>query len=219
MFPLNSVKDWFFILSLVVLASNVTFSQTFESRIWVGANFSHIQGDGLSGMKKTGLHAGVGLGTGLGSKIGWNIDLLYNRRGSSNRFSPGNHRDHPGISLHYADIPVYLTFYDWEDYTSEGEMYHRIRFLAGLGLGRLLRSEFHDSFAADRELIKELEDRFNRTDLNWLIGAGVHFSKNLSFNIRYTRSLLPLFDSKKNSDIRARSLLGSFITINLGYHL
>lgn len=114
---------------------------------------------------------------------------------------------------------MYLAFYDWEDISYEGNPYHRMRFIAGLGVGRLLRSEFHDSFSADKDLIEELEDRFNRTDFNWLIGAGIHLSEKLSLNIRYTRSILPLFDSKKNSDIRARSLLGSFVTINLGFHI
>ncbi|TVR84050.1 MAG: PorT family protein [Saprospirales bacterium] len=215
----NSLLKSFLALAFAACFSNFVFSQVFETKIWLGSNFSHIQGDGLSGLKKTGLHAGIGLSSDLGPKIGWNIDLLYNRRGSSNRFRPGKHRDHPGISLHYAEIPMYLAFYDWEDISYEGNPYHRMRFIAGLGVGRLLRSEFHDSFSADKDLIEELEDRFNRTDFNWLIGAGIHLSEKLSLNIRYTRSILPLFDSKKNSDIRARSLLGSFVTINLGFHI
>ena len=216
---MNTVCHAVFLIWLSLAGIQFSNAQVFETRITTGVNFAHIKGDGLSGMKKTGLSAGLGITSPLSQKIDWNVDLLYNRRGSSQKFKPGKHSNYPGISLHYADIPVYLSFKDWEYLNNRGETTHRMKFNAGITLGRLLKSAIHDSFNGNPDDLIELERRFQKTDIGWLIGAGVHILDKVSFNLRYTRSIRPIFDSKKNSDIRAGSLLGSFISVNIGYHL
>jgi hypothetical protein len=218
----NSISKlirWFVTAALILTLNGETLtSQTFSGHILGGANFSQIRGDGLSGMKRMGLHGGIGLTVEAGNNSEVGLELTYNQRGSVGSFSPFDQDNQDGIVLQYADIPVYIAFKDWKYTDSEGSEHHRMRFLAGLSVGRLLKSEISGDFSDNEEETEMLTEAFSSTDFSWLIGAGIFVNPSLQFQVRYTRSINPLFDSKKNSDIRADTLLGSFITARISWH-
>jgi len=208
------------ILSFLIMAFSFQEleSQTFSAHITGGGNISQLRGDGFSGLKRVGLHGGAGLSVQTGRQTEVGLELLYNERGSTRNFSPFSQSDKQGFLLKYADIPLYFAFKDWEYMDREGNTHFRMRFLAGISLGRLLSSKMEGDPGGQEENFEKLLSALNSTDISWLIGAGVFFSPRWQLQIRYTRSFNPVFDSDKNPDIPANDLLGSFITTRLSYH-
>ncbi|TVR90266.1 MAG: PorT family protein [Saprospirales bacterium] len=207
-------------LSFLILVFTVQElkSQTFSAHITGGGNISQLRGDGSSGLKRVGLHGGAGLSVQTGRQTEVGLELLYSERGSTKNFSPFSQSENQGFLLRYADIPLYFSFKDWEYMDSEGDTHFRMRFLAGISLGRLLSSKIEGDPGGQEENFEKLLSALNSTDISWLLGAGVFFSPRWQLQIRYTRSFNPVFISDKNPDIPANDLLGSFITTRISYH-
>lgn len=203
---------------MLAFSSEDLKSQTFSAHLTGGGNISQLRGDNVSGMKRVGMHGGAGLSVQTGTQTEVGLELLYNEKGSTRNFSPFTQSENTGLSLRYANIPLYFAFKDWEYVDSEGETHFRMRFLVGISLGHLLSSKMQGLSDGEEENSEELLAALNSTDLSWLVGAGVFFNPRWQLQIRYSRSFNPVFDSAKNPDIPASDLLSSFITTRLSYH-
>lgn len=203
----------------IFLEVNQTPAQTFNARITSGLNYSQIRGDGLSGLNRAGLHAGLGLNLTTQSQWEWNMELLYNERGSAGQFKiiPGSPSN--GISLKYVDIPVYVAYKDWLDPNMEDSGFFRMRYIFGLSAGRLIESKINNLKINPDGDSEEVLREFSKYNFSWLLGTTVFLNRSFSVHVRYTRSISLLFNTKKNTDIRTNSLLESFLTFRISYHL
>jgi len=194
------------IFCILILLSPGLFSQGFDATIIAGFNASQIDGDDLAGYNKLGLHGGLKVGYLIKPKLHLATELLYSQRGSSSRVSFGSPIEEVSINLNYFEIPVTVSFLDW--YVEDS--FHKVRADFGLSYGYLFQASSQNSFFEDDV------EQFSNNDLSFLAGIGYRFNKKLGINLRYTRSIIPVFN---NPDVLVRALYGYFVTFRLEYYL
>lgn len=119
----------YLLMLLLCCGVNLLGTQTFRGSLILGFNASQIDGDLTAGYNKLGLLAGVGGGFDFAKKWAFNVELLYNQKGSQNKFIKGAPELFFNIKTDYIDMPVYISFKDW--YDDEQERY-KFSFNAGL---------------------------------------------------------------------------------------
>ncbi len=180
--------------------------QGFDATILAGINAAQIDGDDLAGFNKLGLHGGLRVGYFLKPKLHLSTELLYAQRGSSASVSFGSPIESSNIDLKYFELPVVISFMDWlvED------SYHKVRADIGLSYAYLFQANAQNSFFEDNV------DLFATNDVSFLAGLAYRFNNRLGVNMRYTRSIIPLFE---DPNVFVRGLFGYFVTFRLEYHL
>lgn len=206
-------------LILILLAAGLILpdprldAQTFSMAAVAGFNAAQIDGDDLAGFDKIGLTAGLRARWETPSRFDMNIEFLYSQRGSrpdvfNPDFDPDIH-----VNLQYAEIPVYVTLSDW--WQPEGE-YHKASVHAGFSYGRLIQARTEDYANSGDADLDNLVEFFSQNDISWLAGASLRFSPHWGMTVRYTRSIPPLLDARKNN-LAARNLVGYFLSFRLEY--
>lgn len=185
---------------------------TFSAGLIAGLNASQIDGDQIAGFNRIGLTAGIRGSAQLSEKLDFNVEFLYSERGSRPDLFNSQFDPEINISLKYAEVPVYIGFYDWlvDDY-------YKVKVHAGLSYGRLIQSSTVDAFVDDPLDLELLSDSFNDNDLSWIIGASLFFSKNVGMTIRYTRYINKLLNPA-DLGINAAALRSYFITVRGEYN-
>jgi hypothetical protein len=187
-------------------------AQTFRGSLILGFNASQIDGDYTAGYNKLGLHAGVGGGFDITKRFAFNVELLYNQKGSQNKFIKGAPELFFNIKTDYIDMPVYISFKDW--YDDEQERY-KLSFNAGFSYGRLF------SFKTSVSEWAYIEEFLKKQDLSYLVGCTYSWSKNWSASARYTRSITKLYSNEGDALVwpNINSLVGYMISFNVAYQI
>lgn len=189
-------------------------AQRFSAGIVGGFNASQIDGDMLAGFDKIGLMGGVKAVVNFESRFAMNIEFLYTQRGSKPDIFAPEYDPDISIFLHYAELPVYVSFGDW--WQEEGE-YYKVSAHAGLSYGRLISARTEDYFNKDESKYDLLIPYFNQNDLSWLVGVGYQINKNLGFSGRYTREIIPLLSPRNNNLLNSR-LTSYYLTFRIEYY-
>ena len=170
------MKYLFIILSLTLTFAG--FSQKFEGSIFAGLTASQVDGDTWSGFNRAGLNAGVCVALPLSAKFVGQIEIKYTQKGSykGQRPDAGDYNTY-GMKLHYIEMPFIVKY-----------LYKpKINFEAGLAFGYL--ADWKENYNG----IPITEARpFNKYEFSWLIGGNYQLFKKLTFNIRYSYSVLPI---------------------------
>lgn len=195
----------FRLVLLVILPLATLSSQGFNAAMIGGFNASQIDGDDLAGFNKLGLHGGMKVGYFIKPKLDLSTELLLSQRGSSSQISIGNPVEQIFIHLNYLEIPVMIAFHDW----LFDESYYKVRADVGLSYGNLFNASSKNSFFDDNV------DAFRTHDVSFLVGIGYRFNRRIGVNMRYTRSVIPIFE---NPSQLVRALYGYFVTFRLEYH-
>lgn len=182
------------------------YGQGFNAAVLSGVNAAQIDGDDLAGYNKLGMHCGLKVSYFVRSKIDFSTELLVSQRGSSETFSFGQAVDRQSIQLDYIELPVMITVHDW----LIDESYYKVRAEFGFSYANLFNSSSQNSFF-DSSL-----SEFKSNDFGFLFGLGYRFTEKLGINVRYTRSIIPLFE---NPTQLVRGLFGYFVTFRFEYHL
>jgi outer membrane protein W len=191
---------------LAVFLGTPIFAQGFDATLLAGFNAAQIDGDDLAGFNKFGLHGGVKVGYLIKPKLHLSTELLLSQRGSRSSLSLGSPREITSISLSYFELPVIVSFLDW--YVDNA--YHKVKADVGLSYAYLFQASANNSFFENDVGL------FASNDLSFLVGIGYRFNKKIGVNLRYTRSITPLFD---DPDVLIRGLFGYFVTFRLEYYL
>lgn len=198
------------ILFFYLILSNIWISQLcsqgFNAAVLAGFNAAQIDGDDLAGYQKLGLHSGLKVSYFVKSKIDFSAEFLLSQRGSSDRFSLNPSEDQEFIQLNYIELPLMITVHDW----LIAESYYKVRAEFGLSYANLFDSSSQNSFF-DNDI-----SSFKANDFSFLFGLGYRFTQKLGINVRYTRSIIPLFE---NPTQLVRGLFGYFVTFRFEYHL
>ncbi len=199
------------ITAFFVFSSLAAQEQRFNAGLVLGLNASQIDGDQLAGFDKLGLTGGVRGIARLSEKVAVNVEFLYSERGSKPDaldaiFEPDIH-----IDLTYAEVPFYFSFKDWKITD-----YYKVQIHTGISFARLINASTIDGYEDDELELDTLVDEFNSNDLSFLIGASFNFSRSIGVNLRYTRFINKLLNTK-TLGINAPSLRSYFLTFRLEY--
>lgn len=191
------------LLSFLMRVDSVQ-AQRFVGSVVAGMNAAQIEGDRVHGFLKLGVNVGAGVTLYLNETQSWSVstELLYVQKGSRKRCGVGyfdttkydrcmfmdvkngavfNPRMKCNISLDYVQIPVLFRYEDLKSGCSMG---------LGLSWSRLVRAkEIYNGFARTTNVRSKT---YHTSDWSVLAEVNVRLYKNLSFNVRYEYSLVPI---------------------------
>lgn len=188
-------------LSLITFFTRDVQAQKFSGSALLGANFSQIDGDYLHGFRKIGLTAGGRIGYFIRKNKSVNFEFLYSERGSAVKLFESNPANK--YTLRYLELPLIFTIHDW---WQEEKKYYIARVDLGFSYGALFQLEV--------PIVDP--DEFSKHDVSYILGVGLHFTKNLGMSVRYTRSLFDMLDYTLD-DGRNIQFRGYFISSRLEY--
>jgi Outer membrane protein beta-barrel domain len=201
---------------LLFFASFPAWSQSiFEGGLVGGFNAAQIEGDYLAGYNKLGGWGGLRVATTIRPKDRLVLEMLYSMRGArSGRYEAAERQS---INTRYVEIPLLLQHNDWE-VEEDGETYYRAQFYGGFSFGRLINAKTTEQHFRPIHLVK---DDFNQNDLSFIFGFSFLTSKHIAYTARYTRSLLPLYNSGRHNleetDPKVESLFGYHLGLGVMY--
>ncbi|MCP2029471.1 opacity protein-like surface antigen [Flavobacterium sp. HSC-32F16] len=156
-----------------------SFAKAQETRFGVkgGLNLTTFVGGNVDDTNSlVGFHVGGFAEIKIIDKLAIQPELLFSTQGTKVDGGPFGDWD---IKTNYLNIPVLAKYYIVEKFSVE----------AGPQLGVLLSAKSEGD---------DVKDNFKTVDLGFNLGAGYHFTENVSVNLRYTIGLSPLSD---NADI------------------
>jgi hypothetical protein len=179
--------------AIAVMAFGFTNAQETRFGVKGGLNLSNITGGNVDGTKSlVGFHVGGFAEIKIAEKFAIQPELLYSAQGST--FEAGPFFGDFDVKLNYLNIPVLAKYYIVPKFSVE----------AGPQLGVLLSAKSEG---------EDVKDGFKSVDFGFNLGAGFHFTEDLSINLRYTIGLSPIaddadidneeeyYDSAKNSNL------------------
>ncbi len=190
----------FTIICVILLSAYPSEAQRFKAAAVAGLNASQIDGDKLYGFNKLGLSAGGRLSYANEGRMDVAIEMLYSQRGSAVRMLAND----PGdiIRLDYLELPVLFSVRDWY---VEKDGYYKVHAETGLSFGYL--------FGVETPGYKE--EYFEKHDVSWMIACGIRFNKRIGASLRYTTSLMHIYDDPAAAE---RILKSYFLTIRTELH-
>ena len=187
-----------------ILFASASYSQNlpqgFQADVRIGANFSQLDGDGLSGFDRIGLGAGIDIAYATSVNTSLSLGIHFDQRGSSTGlFSPSSSSQH--IHLNYVALPISYVFHQWwyEDYDR-----YKIRLRAIINPARLIGvSSSHAQF-------DNATQSFKRWDLS--LGAAVAYAvgPRASLELSLERSVLKIFEIPNSQASALQSYWFSF---------
>lgn len=186
------------------------FSQTFKAYLATGLNASQIEGDKDAGYNKVAVNTGIGVGFNLSQQWFLSTEFLYSRRGSRNAFISDMSEASGQIVLDYIDLPIIFRLGDWYQ---EKENYNKVWIEGGASVGRLINARI------DGSNMPEIVDEFLSTDVSLIGGLGYNINQHFFVNLRYTRSLYPLYRNPDALPLEISYFTSYFLTLRVGYTL
>lgn len=176
----------------ISLTINILQAQSrFKGGIVGGFNAAQLNGDASAGYNKVGLNAGIRGLIELGGRLELSTEILYSQRGS--RTTEREAVITRSCTLNYLEVPVLLNIRDWlRKPKNEGDAYYKAAFSIGLAYGRLFKVTSNIPFTH-----AALLDKFNQTDVSFMMGLNYFINAHWSVDCRYATSINKLFNPKK----------------------
>lgn len=198
------IKQILFILLLLV--TNLSFSQSFNAGFIAGVNASQISGDNYAGFNKAGLLLGIYTDIDVSKKFNLQAEINYSQKGSRrNPNTSEGDTDFFLLRLDYIEIPIMLRV-----------PYKRFKFDGGLYFGTLI-----NQYLADEDGPIPLDDNINQFkdwDFGFLVGIDFDFTEHLIMNWRYNNSIVPVRDFDSGGRFLFNSgMFHSYLSISLRY--
>ncbi len=166
--------------AIAVMAFGFTNAQQTRFGVKGGLNLSNWAGGDVEDTKSlVGFHVGGFAEIKIIEKLAIQPELLFSTQGT--KIDGGSFFGDFDVKTNYLNIPVLAKYYIVEKFSVE----------AGPQLGVLLSAK------VDGEDVK---DSFKTVDFGFNLGAGYHFTENVSLNLRYTIGLSPLSDDADIED-------------------
>lgn len=147
-----------------------------------GVNFSQVDGDSFYGYHRVGLHMGAQVFVHFTDWLGASMELLYSQKGSRGQAikeSPtiGTFVTKYYMNLNYVEVPVTFHIITHNTDIESGVSYGRL-----IGAKEWLLTDQHVSLDEDA-------NRFNNTDIDFIVGLTRKAYKQLYVNLRFQYSL------------------------------
>lgn len=197
-------------LFLFVVFLQVAFNssaQKIKGMAILGVNMSQLDGDRVFGYHKLGPNLGVGAILPLSNAFSIHVETLLAQKGAHQGVRSEDSLDGSyDIKLQYAEVPVYLNFYDQKGKMSIG---------AGLTYGKLVgfreeQNGYKINFPHDY-IVKP-----NTTDISGFFNIYMPLGAGLKFNFRYAYSLKSI-RNREFSDGKFREQYNNVLSFRLIY--
>ncbi|MBR9859858.1 PorT family protein [bacterium] len=172
-------KSKIILFLLVFFTAYSAQSQGFEGALYLGANFSQVDGDQLGGYNKLGLNAGFAISRRLKKQDNWKLsfEMLYSQKGAKKVIDPDVGGPTLTLNYHYVEIPV-LARYTWNEFV----------FYGGPSFGINVFNERDDNgFTSEEE---------NLLSTEWALhlGGTYYLTERFGFDLRHSYSLVSVRD-------------------------
>ena len=176
------MNKFYFFSILITFTVGISNAQRFEGGVVGGLTASQVDGDSYSGFNKLGIHFGAFTKTQFNPRWGAQMELKYSGRGAFQGSLKPNEPKIYQLSLRYIEIPVIAQFYLTEEIFFDG----------GVSFGYLMGRKMYDNggLVPDEEIKRTGE--FDRFDLNGIIGINYTLNENITLNIQYAYSAIPI---------------------------
>ncbi len=191
-------------------SKNIPDSERFSAGILFGFNNAQIDGDAQKGFDKFGITGGLRGIARINSRLDFNIEMLYSKKGSKIFSAGGQAQAIPVkdriIDLTYIDAPI---SFKWL-LKNKVNTWHIE--LGGI-YSRLIDTEITEDIKdASREFVyQDAVADFEKDDIAILTGFGYTLQNGISFNLRYAVSVNKFY---QNSDFE-EDTSGSLATQNV----
>lgn len=200
------------ILFLFALLPFAAMAQrTFKAGLQFGVNGSQVHGDNYSGFHKAGIVAGGFVSTDPEQKFFWRMEMQYTMKGSK-KYARPNIGDYQTFELrmNYAEIPMVV-----------GINYRKFFFEVGLAGGALINMKVLDANG-----LLTPGSGYRKWELATIGGFGVKINDQFQANVRFTNSLLPVYQfytpvyyTRRISNLFNRGMYHNVLGISLQYYL
>jgi hypothetical protein len=154
----------------------------FNGGVILGANFTQVDGDSFYGYHKIGLNAGGIVNVHFSNNVGVSIEMLYSQKGSRGVAvyeSPaiGTYIEKYNMTLNYVEVPIMLHIFQG-----------RFDYEAGASAAYLVKAT--EWVQADQPVVIDpVANRFNKSDVDVVVGASRRMYKQLYLNFRFEYSI------------------------------
>jgi outer membrane protein with beta-barrel domain len=175
------------IFAFLLLSSAKIFAQRFVPGIIAGADATDIVGldPRDTDFHKGGFVVGGLLSTKLSEKNSLHFEITYIQKGSTQPADSSNNYVFTRLRFDYVEIPVILKHKI--KFNINKKPIDKFYFELGPSYGRLVRMNINDNGNIFTE------GNFRKNEFSIHVGVGFSITNNLSFNIRYSNSILPVF--------------------------
>jgi len=163
----------------------------FDGGLILGINFTQVDGDSYYGYNKVGLNAGGIVLVHFTPSFGAGMELLYSQKGS--RSVGSNSSSTTGVfdevytmKLNYVEVPVLLHY-----------TFHRVDFEAGISYAYLINSSESAEISGQQVIIDPGKNKFNNTDLEYILGFNARAYKKLYIDCRFAYSITPIRSTER----------------------
>ena len=166
-----------YIVFFLFFITQTNFAQTFGGGFLAGISMSQLDGDSFGGFNKAGFTGGIFTNTQINKDMEIQLELRYVQKGSH---SGSKDLNFYSSKLNYIELPLFLRY----------RIYSKLSADLGIALGYLQKS------TEDKDGYGDLpaDPAFNKTEFSGLAGLEYQLWKQLSVNVRYNYSILPVRD-------------------------
>lgn len=150
-------------------------SQGFKAHLLTGFNASQINGDGLAGFDKIGLHAGAGVSRQFAKKWAWQFEIAYAEKGSRDVSTEADPLQDSLFKVNYIEVPLFLNY----------SVNDRVTVQALAYAGILLNAAF-----SDYNVEYDRTGDYYETDYGFGGAGEYRFYRDLSVNLKVSQSLV-----------------------------
>jgi hypothetical protein len=181
----SSLKIKVLLTVFFIVITTTGIAQAFEANVFIGSNNSKINGIYNEGYWVISPQFGAGVKTEINNNYCIRIEIKYLQKG--NNSIPNNATDY-NVKLDYLEFPLLI------EKTLPKRIFNlnirkEIKFIGGFAIGKLISTKEKDYNIIIEE---EKRDPFNQYDFTGQIGIGIGINKHISFESRFSLSLIPI---------------------------
>ena len=192
---MKTYSSYTVLLALLWLWQTPIHAQRFSAGVGTGLIFSQMDGDGFTGYDKAGKRIGLRGQAYISETVDFIIEMNWEEKGSKfeSNEDPFGEKNRT-VHLVYAEIPVLFRFFRKKRNNLFGEL--------GASISYLVKNRFSVMGEGNLDRYEEISADFNRSEWNFVLGAGYQFDRHFGILFRTTIGLQHLY--------RDRTLLDEF---------
>jgi hypothetical protein len=167
------------LVCVLLFSINNLHAQDFGAQLFLGANFSQVDGDQFGGYNKLGANAGIQINRPINSEWESAFEIRYSMKGSKKVIDPeGPPTPTLDLNYHYIEVPLivkYLGFGKIEPY-------------GGLSIGVNIFNERNENGFKTEEL------ELRKAEISFHLGGSYELNDRTSVDLRHSYSLFSIRD-------------------------
>ncbi len=168
-----------------------TNDSRFRVSLLLGAYGAQVDGDNFNGYDKGALSSGLRATILLREHIDFNIELLYQQKGSIFETKVNGRKDR-ALNLTYIEVPFLLRYFPLKE--KQG-----LSLEVGVAYSRLIGTKVIENPSEVLVAYEDIAVDFISNELSLLLGFAYQFTPHISFGGRFSFGLNPFYDNSENA--------------------